>query len=223
MTTAAAPFIAVVDSGIGNLRSAEKALQRVGADARLVDDPDAVVSADGVVLPGVGSFGHCRKALAARGLDAAVAEVAARRVPLLGICVGLQMLYEGSEESPGVEGLGLLGGVVARLPAGVKHPQMQWNRLVVSSPSCRLLAGPDLAPPSEPWVYFVHSYAAPVGPETVATCDYGGAVAAVLEAGDGRLWATQFHPEKSGAVGLALLAAFVAEVAAQRPTSVGRA
>ena len=100
---------------------------------------------------------------------------------------------------------------------------MQWNRLVVSSPSCRLLAGPDLAPPSEPWVYFVHSYAAPVGPETVATCDYGGAVAAVLEAGDGRLWATQFHPEKSGAVGLALLAAFVAEVAAQRPTSVGRA
>ena len=207
------PRIAVVDSGIGNLRSAEKALQRVGADARLVDDPDAVAAADGVVLPGVGAFGPCREALAAGGLDVAVADTVARAVPLLGVCVGLQLLYEGSDESPGVDGLGFLPGVVARLPAGVKHPQMQWNRLVVTRRSCPLLGGPLLAPPAEAWVYFVHSYAAPVGPETAATCDYGGPVAAVVEAGEERIWATQFHPEKSGTVGLALLSGFVAEVA----------
>lgn len=206
------PRIAVVDSGIGNLRSAEKALQRVGADARLVDDPDEVAAADGVVLPGVGAFGHCREALAAGGLDAAVTDAVGRGVPLLGICVGLQLLYEGSDESPGSVGLGLLPGVVGRLPEGVKHPQMQWNRLVVGDLSCPLLSGPRLAPPAEAWVYFVHSYAAPVGPETVATCDYGGPVTAVVEAGEGRLWATQFHPEKSGAVGLALLSGFVEEV-----------
>ncbi|HET9072185.1 MAG TPA: imidazole glycerol phosphate synthase subunit HisH [Acidimicrobiales bacterium] len=213
------PRLAVVDSGIGNLRSAEKALQRVGADARLVDDPSAVAAADGVVLPGVGAFGRCREALAQRGLDRAVLDAVARRVPLLGICVGLQLLYEGSEESPGSAGLGVLPGVVRRLPAGVKHPQMQWNRLEVLDPACPLLSGPRLAPPAEAWVYFVHSYAARVGPETVATCDYGGPVAAVV-ARD-RLWATQFHPEKSGAVGLAVLAAFVAEVG--RLTAVGRA
>jgi glutamine amidotransferase len=207
------PTIAVVDSGIGNLRSAEKALQRVGADARLVADPDAVAAADGVVLPGVGAFGRCREALAAGGLDDAVADSVARGVPLLGICVGLQLLYEGSDESPGVDGLGFLPGVVTRLPAGVKHPQMQWNRLVVTGRPCPLLAGPLLAPPAEAWVYFVHSYAAPVGPETVATCDYGGPVAALVGTGEGRIWATQFHPEKSGTVGLALLSAFVGEVA----------
>jgi glutamine amidotransferase len=203
----------VVDSGIGNLRSAEKALQRAGADARLVDDPESVAAAEGVVLPGVGAFGRCREALAAAGLDAAVVDTVARGVPLLGICVGLQLLYEGSDESPGVDGLGLLPGVVGRLPEGVKHPQMQWNRLVVTGLSCPLLTGPLLAPPAEAWVYFVHSYAAPVGPETVATCDYGGPVAAVVEAGEARIWATQFHPEKSGPVGLALLSGFVAEVA----------
>lgn len=214
----AGPRLAVVDSGIGNLRSAEKALQRVGADARLVDDPSAVAAADGVVLPGVGAFGRCREALAERGLDQAVLDAVARRVPLLGICVGLQLLYEGSEESPGSAGLGVLPGVVRRLPAGVKHPQMQWNRLEVRDPACPLLSGPRLAPPAEAWVYFVHSYAAPVGPETVATCEYGGPVSAVV-ARD-RLWATQFHPEKSGAVGLAVLAAFVAEVG--RLSAIGR-
>jgi glutamine amidotransferase len=216
-------FIAVLDYGIGNLRSAEKALNALGAPARLESDPDRADAACAVVLPGVGAFGPCALALERSGLAGVARRALGDGRPFLGICVGFQLLFEGSDESPGVDGLGALAGTVRRLPEGVKHPQMQWNRLVVSSPSCRLLAGPDLAPPSEPWVYFVHSYAAPVGPETVATCDYGGAVAAVLEAGDGRLWATQFHPEKSGAVGLALLAAFVAEVAAQRPTSVGRA
>ena len=122
--------------------------------------------------------------------------------PFLGICVGMQLLYEGSEESPGVEGLGILPGCVRRLPEGVKHPQMQWNILErrVDSPLFDSL--PDPA-----WVYFVHSFAPELTVHTVGTCDYGGPVAAASQLGS--LWATQFHPEKSGPVGLALLAGFV--------------
>jgi glutamine amidotransferase len=204
-------MIAVLDYGIGNLRSAEKALQHVGADARLVDDPGEAAGADGVVLPGVGAFGPCMDARSASGLDAVAVAAVAAGVPFLGICVGMQLLYDGSEESPGAVGLGLLPGTVRLLPPGVKRPQMQWNRLEQLRPT-PLLAGPLFTGPAPgPWVYFVHSYAAPVDDATVATCDYGGPVAAM--AARGRLWATQFHPEKSGAVGLALLANFAAEVA----------
>jgi glutamine amidotransferase len=196
--------IAVLDYGIGNLRSAEKALQRVGADARLVDDPDAVASADGVVLPGVGAFGRCAEALGRTGLGAAATDAVARGVPFLGICVGFQLLYEDSEEDPSATGLGVLPGTVRRLPRGVKHPQMQWNTLQVGR--SELLAGvPDPA-----WVYFVHSYAPEVTAHTTSTCDYGGDVVATAEAGP--VWGTQFHPEKSGAVGLGILANFVAAV-----------
>ena len=197
-------MIAVLDYGIGNLRSAEKALQRVGADARLVDDPDAVASADGVVLPGVGAFGRCAEALGHTGLGAAATDAVARGVPFLGICVGFQLLYEDSEEDPSATGLGVLPGTVRRLPRGVKHPQMQWNTLQVGR--SELLAGvPDPA-----WVYFVHSYAPEVTAHTTSTCDYGGDVVATAEAGP--VWGTQFHPEKSGAVGLGILANFVAAV-----------
>jgi glutamine amidotransferase len=196
--------IAVLDYGIGNLRSAEKALQRVGADARLVDDPDAVASADGVVLPGVGAFGRCAEALGRTGLGAAATDAVGRGVPFLGICVGFQLLYEDSEEDPSATGLGVLPGTVRRLPRGVKHPQMQWNTLQVGR--SELLAGvPDPA-----WVYFVHSYAPEVTAHTTSTCDYGGDVVATAEAGP--VWGTQFHPEKSGAVGLGILANFVAAV-----------
>ena len=207
----AGPMIAVVDYGIGNLRSAEKALQSQGGRATLVSEPDVVATAGAVVLPGVGAFGRCAEALQSTGLADAVLEALRRQVPFLGICVGMQLLYEGSEESPGVAGLGVLPGAVRRLPAGVKHPQMQWNRLVVTDTSCPLLAGPLLSGPAEPWVYFVHSYAADIGEHTVASCDYGGPITAML--GRGHLWATQFHPEKSGPVGLAVLANFVARVA----------
>ena len=197
-------MIAVLDYGIGNLRSAEKALQRVGADARLVDDPDAVASADGVVLPGVGAFGRCAEALGHTGLGAAATDAVGRGVPFLGICVGFQLLYEDSEEDPSATGLGVLPGTVRRLPRGVKHPQMQWNTLQVGR--SELLAGvPDPA-----WVYFVHSYAPEVTAHTTSTCDYGGDVVATAEAGP--VWGTQFHPEKSGAVGLGILANFVAAV-----------
>jgi glutamine amidotransferase len=207
--------IAVLDYGIGNLRSAEKALQRLGADAHLVTDPDEAASASAVVLPGVGAFGRCMEALVASGLDRVALTAAADGVPFLGICVGMQLLYDGSEESPGVAGLGIVPGVVRRLPEGLKRPQMQWNRLDVRNdgPPCPLLAGPIFdGSAADAWVYFVHSYSAPIADDIVATCDYGGPVAAMV--GRPRLWATQFHPEKSGATGLALLANFVATVEA---------
>ena len=197
-------MIAVLDYGIGTLRSAEKALQRVGADARLVDHPDAAADAAGVVLPGVGAFGRCAAALARTGLGGAAEDAVARGVPFLGICVGFQLLYEGSEEDPSAAGLGILPGTVRRLPAGVKHPQMQWNTLDITRSD--LLAGvPDPA-----WVYFVHSYAPERTDDTTSTCDYGGPVVATAERGN--VWGTQFHPEKSGTVGLGILANFVAAV-----------
>ena len=196
-------MIAVLDYGIGNLRSAQKALERVGADARLTADPGAVAEADGVVLPGVGAFGRCMQALRDAKLEEPALDAIDRSVPFLGICVGMQMLYEGSEEDPATPGMGVLRGGVRRLPDGVKRPQMQWNRLDPHADS-PLLAG--LGDPA--WVYFVHSFAPEATPEVVATCDYGGPVVAAVQRGT--LWATQFHPEKSSAAGLRLLANFVA-------------
>jgi glutamine amidotransferase len=200
----AQPRIAVLDYGIGNLRSAEKALQHVGAAARLVDDASTVAAADAVVLPGVGAFGACARALRESGLEDVARTAVAEGTPFFGVCIGFQLLYESSVESPGAKGLGIFPGVVQPLPAGVKHPQMQWNTLEAcgeDEPEPLRGLGPH------PWVYFVHSYAPPVGQETVAVCDYGGAVAAL--AARGSLWGAQFHPEKSGATGLALLANFV--------------
>ena len=196
-------MIAVLDYGIGNLRSAEKALQKVGADARLVTGPAAVEGADAVVLPGVGAFGRCMQALRATGLDeAAVAAIDAGK-PFLGICIGMQMLYEGSEENPEVRGLGVLPGHVRELPEGVKRPQMQWNVLQPVDGKSPLLAGLG----KDTWVYFVHSYAPDASDEVVATCDYGGSVVAAVARRN--VWATQFHPEKSGAAGLRILKNFV--------------
>ena len=200
--------LAVLDYGIGNLRSAEKALQHVGAAARLVTDAAEVEAADAVVLPGVGAFGACAQALRASGLAEPARQAIAAGVPFFGVCVGFQLLYESSVESPGAAGLGIFAGAVGALPAGVKHPQMQWNVLETESSEVpALLEG--LGP--RPWVYFVHSFAPPVGSETVAVCDYGGPVAAM--ANRGTLWGAQFHPEKSGTAGLALLGNFVARVA----------
>jgi glutamine amidotransferase len=204
----AAPRIAVLDYGIGNLRSAEKALQHVGAAARLVDDAGDVAAADAVVLPGVGAFGACARALHESGLEDAARAAIGAGVPFFGVCVGFQLLYEGSVESPGAVGLGMFPGAVSPLPAGVKHPQMQWNTLQVRGarePGHEPEPLRGLGP--APWVYFVHSFAPPVGLETAAVCDYGGDVAAL--ATRGALWGAQFHPEKSGATGLALLANFV--------------
>jgi len=175
----------------------------VGADARLTDDPGLAADAAGVVLPGVGAFGRCMAALRASGLDHVARSAATDGRPFLGICIGMQLLYDGSEEDPGIPGLGVLPGPVRRLPPKVKHPQMQWNPLDVVRPS-PLLA--DLPEPA--WMYFVHSFAAEDAADAVAICDYGGPVVAAVERGP--VWATQFHPEKSGANGLAVLANFVA-------------
>jgi glutamine amidotransferase len=201
----APPLVAVLDYGIGNLRSAERALQHLGADARLTADPAVVADAAGVVLPGVGAFGACVRALHASGLAGPARSAATDGRPFLGVCIGMQLLFAGSEESPDVEGLGVLDGVVRRLPPGVRRPQIGWNTLE-PVPGSRLLAGlPDPA-----WLYFVHSYAPdPTDQASVAAwCHYGTRFAAAVERGP--LWATQFHPEKSGDVGLALLGNFVA-------------
>jgi len=204
------PLVAVLDYGIGNLRSAQKALEKVGADARLTADPGLIAEATGIVLPGVGAFGRCMEALDEAGLSdvahrAAVAAIAGEGPPFLGVCVGMQMLFEGSDESPGVTGLGVLGGQNRLIPDGVKRPQMQWNVLDWTKPNPLSAGQPDPA-----WVYFVHSYWAVVTDpaDEVATCDYGVAVTAAVQRG--RLWATQFHPEKSATNGLRLLETFVA-------------
>lgn len=198
--------VAVLDYGIGNLGSAQKALVHVGADARLTSDPGEIDAADAVVLPGVGAFGACIDALAARGLDQVSLQVAADGRPFLGICVGMQMMCAGSQESPTHRGLGIFDVEIRRLPAGVKHPQMQWNVLVPTRDDHPMLR--DLRRDGhEPWVYFVHSYAAADSDDTVAVCDYGGRCVAALA--HGSVWATQFHPEKSGSTGLAILANFV--------------
>lgn len=195
-------MIAVLDYGIGNLRSAQKALEKAGADAVLVTEPDGAVGAAGVVLPGVGAFGRCMEALRESRLDRVALDAVRAGTPFLGICVGMQMLYSSSEESPGVPGLGVIDATVVRLPDGVKRPQMQWNVLVPVASTSALLDG--LGP--DPWVYFVHSFAPEHTDDVVATCDYGGPVVAAVERRT--LWATQFHPEKSGAVGARVLANF---------------
>jgi glutamine amidotransferase len=196
--------IAVLDYGIGNLRSAQKALEKVGADARLTADKSFIDDADAVVLPGVGAFGACLQALRAARLDDVAVQAAESGRPFLGICVGMQMLYEGSDESPSVAGLSLLPGRVRLLPGHVKRPQMQWNALVARRAHDPLLDGLI----RDAWMYFVHSYAADDMAHAIATCDYGGPVVAAV--GRGNVWATQFHPEKSGRDGLRLLRNFVA-------------
>ncbi len=197
--------LAVVDYGIGNLASAHKALVHVGADAVLTADPDEIRAAAGVVLPGVGAFGRCMEALRSAGLDDVALDVIDAGRPFLGICVGMQMLFEGSDESPGVDGLGVLPGRSRLLPLTVKRPQMQWNVLERRGEPA-LLGG--VADPA--WAYFVHSFSVHTDPGLVsATCDYGGPVVAAVARGT--LWATQFHPEKSSVTGLAVLSNFVAE------------
>lgn len=203
-----APLIAVLDYEIGNLRSAEKALQRVGADARLTRDPGVAREADGVVLPGVGAFGACLRALRAAGLEDVVRESVDSGRPFLGICVGMQMLFTASEEDPDSTGLGIIPGSVRRLSAGVKCPQMQWNRLDITRPSDPMFSGTTFVG-SETWMYFVHSFSGVPDDDAhvVATCEYGGTVNAAFRRGN--VFATQFHPEKSGPAGLALLGNFV--------------
>jgi len=198
--------IAVLDYGIGNLRSAEKALQHVGADAFLTASPSDVSAADAVVLPGVGAFGACMNALRAARLEEVVVDSVSSGRPFLGICVGMQMLFSRSEEDPEATGLGIVPGVVRWIPPGVKRPQMQWNRLDVAALDDPMFSGLTA---HDAWVYFVHSlHGVPDDPTVVAaTCEYGSTLNAAFRSGN--VFATQFHPEKSGRTGLRLLANFV--------------
>ena len=206
-----APRVAVIDYGIGNLRSAEKALQLAGADAFLTADPGLIDRADAVVLPGVGAMARCMQALESTGLLGPAMDAVQSGRPFLGVCVGMQMLHLGSTEHGGVEGLGVFPGTVRLIqPATdgtrpLKVPHMQWNRLTAVAPS-RLLDGTDVA--GDCWVYFVHSFAADSHADVVATADYGGPVTALVERDN--VMGTQFHPEKSGVHGIALLRSFVA-------------
>ncbi len=206
-------MIAIIDYGIGNLRSVEKAFQHVGGDARLTADPAVVRAAHGVVVPGVGAFGACALGLRTGGFEALVLDAAQAGKPLLGICVGMQLLFDSSEEMGQHAGLGLLPGRVLRFPDGavdaagqrLKVPQIGWNQLWHDG-SDPLLAGV----PSGSFAYFVHSYyCAPAEPsDVVATTDYGLDYASIVRRAN--LWGVQFHPEKSQAVGLQILRNFVA-------------
>ena len=199
------PLVAVVDYGIGNLHSAHKALVRQGADARLTDDPGLIADAVAVVLPGVGAFGACMAALRQRRLEAPVLAAAASGRPFLGICIGTQLLFDASEEAPGVSGLSIMAGTVRWLPPGVKRPQMQWNRVDVLDEDEAMFVGLG----ERPWFYFVHSFhPVPDDPSlVVGTCDYGGPINVAFRRGN--VAAVQFHPEKSATAGLGLLGNFV--------------
>jgi glutamine amidotransferase len=199
------PVIAVLDYGIGNLRSAQKAIEHVGGNAVLTSDPDTASSADAVVLPGVGAFGACVDALAASGLEPVVRAAVAGGKPFMGICVGMQMLFDSSEEDPGHSGLGIIPGRVEWIPGGVPRPQMQWNRLHVTRDDA-MFAGM----PADPWMYFVHSFhGVPSDPADVAaTVRYGTTLNVAFRRGN--VFAVQFHPEKSAEHGLRLLSNFVA-------------
>jgi glutamine amidotransferase len=198
-------MIALIDYGIGNLRSVEKALAAAGADVRLTDEPAQILTADKVVLPGVGAFGDGVAGLHARGLVDVLETVVARETPFLGICVGMQLLFESSDELGQHEGLGFLPGRVTRFPTSdLKIPQTGWNQLLFEQET-PLLRG--LAPGS--YAYFNHSYycQAAEGSDVLASTDYGMRYTSVV--GRGRLFGVQFHPEKSQAVGLTMLRNFV--------------
>jgi imidazole glycerol-phosphate synthase subunit HisH len=197
------PPLALLDYGVGNLHSAAKALDRAGGGVRLAAGVDDAAGAAGLVVPGVGAYGACLAGLERAGGAAAVRAWAASGRPLLGICVGMQLLFEGSDEGPVAGGVAAVPGAVRRLGGGVKLPHIGWDEVAVRDGS-RLFAGL----PSGTRFYFVHSYAPPAGDGVVAaTCDYGGRFAAAVERGP--LFGTQFHPEKSGAAGLRLLRNFV--------------
>ena len=202
------PPVAVLDYGVGNLHSAAKALDRAGAEVRVVPTVAEAAGAAGLVVPGVGAYGACLRGLGSAGGAAAVAGWLEGGRPLLGICVGMQLLFEASEEGPVSDGAGVVPGKIRRLTGGVKIPHIGWDEVTVR-PGSRLFAG--LGDGTR--FYFVHSYAPePDGEAIAAVCDYGGRFAAAVE--HGNLFGTQFHPEKSGQAGLALLANFVTVVGA---------
>ncbi|HZQ96051.1 MAG TPA: imidazole glycerol phosphate synthase subunit HisH [Candidatus Sulfotelmatobacter sp.] len=192
-------MIAIVDYGAGNLSSVKKALDWLGRENTITSDPEQVEKASRIVLPGVGHFASTAS-LVRSGLRQAIGSAIARGTPFLGICVGMQWMFEGSQEAPGTAGLGLMEGNCERFPASVKSPHVGWNSLQIDS-SSRLLRGIPSA-----YMYFTHSFRCPVVSGTTACCEYGGQFSAAVERE--HLFGVQFHPEKSGEPGLKLLANF---------------
>ncbi len=199
-------MIAVIDYDAGNMKSVEKAVVSLGYEAVITRDPDTILGADKVILPGVGAFGDAMKRLKSYGLVDVIRKVTEKKTPFLGICLGLQLLFEESEESPGVEGLGILEGKIVRFPdeIGLKIPQIGWNDLSFPG-SGRLFQG--LA--DHPYVYFVHSYYLQAKDPAIvtATTEYGVTVHASVEKDN--IFACQFHPEKSSQAGLTILKNFL--------------
>lgn len=200
-------MIAIIDYDAGNIRSVEKALQFLGAETCVTRDEKEILAADHVILPGVGAFGDAMNKLRNYGLEGVIHQVVAQKTPFLGICLGLQLLFEASEEAEGVKGLGILPGRIVRIPEapGLKIPHIGWNSLQFPSAG-RLFEG--IA--KEPYVYFVHSYYLQAEePEIVkATTEYGVTIHASVEKGN--IFACQFHPEKSSDVGMQILKNFIA-------------
>jgi imidazole glycerol-phosphate synthase subunit HisH len=202
------PRVVVLDYGAGNLRSVVKAFEHEGADVVLTGDPAVARSADRLVLPGQGHFGQCIGRLEESGLADAVREVVARERPFLGICVGMQLLYEGSEEAPEARGLGFLEGTVRRIPTELPLPHVGWNAVsfTPAGRADRLLAG--VAANGPRYFYHVHSYASldPDGEHVLGACSYDAPFASIV--GRENVWGIQFHPEKSQEAGLAILGNF---------------
>lgn len=198
-------MIAIIDYDAGNIKSVEKALKTLEQDVVITRDPETILQADRVILPGVGSFGDAMGKLHDYGLVEVIHQVVERKIPFLGICLGLQLLFESSEESPGIEGLGILKGKIVRIPDNgtLKIPHMGWNSLHFQNDG-RLFQ--DL--PQDSYVYFVHSYYLQAEDESIvkATTDYSTCIHASVE--KGQVFACQFHPEKSSDVGLAILKNF---------------
>jgi len=195
--------VTLIDYGAGNVTSVERALQRLGAATQRSNSPECIAKAEALLLPGVGHYAALIRALDERALRAPLLDAIRRGVPFLGVCLGLQALYESSEESPELSGLRLLPGSVRSLPATVKLPHMGWNQLKLTRAS-RLLE--DISP--DAYFYFAHSFAATGGNgEAVALCSYGADFAAVIE--NQNIFAVQFHPEKSGDAGAQLLQNFL--------------
>ena len=198
-------MIAIIDYDAGNIKSVEKALAYLGEEVRITRDREEILASDGVILPGVGAFGDAMEKLHTYGLVDVIREVVRRQIPFLGICLGLQLLFEGSEESEGVEGLHLLDGEILRIPEqeGLKIPNIGWNSLDLQN-NGRLFQNLE----GSPFVYFVHSYYLKAREEAIvkATIDYSTHIHASVEKDN--IFACQFHPEKSGTVGLQILSNF---------------
>jgi len=194
--------ISILDYGAGNLRSVQNTLEEIGAEFELVRGADELRRASKIILPGVGHFGQMMCALDRMQVREALLEGIRSGVPFLGICLGLQALFEGSEEAPELAGLALLPGAIRRFQGDVRVPHMGWDDLEMR-PGSRLLQGVE----AKPYVYFAHSYFAPVNDATAAVCTYTVPYCAALEAGN--IFGVQFHPEKSGRIGLRIVRNFV--------------